>query len=79
MQKNGLDLTIKIGMQRFDQIYVRIIEVLEKIFRCYHKFYPIHTFRSRSIFEEKYFYSAPILDLNFSYKHSLTLFVDEKK
>lgn len=75
----GLDLTLKIGINRLDQTYVRIIEALEEdVFNVSIKFYPIMPLGRAAYLEEKYFYFTPISDLDLSCKHSSTLFVDEK-
>lgn len=75
----GLDLALKIGVDRSDQTYIRIIEALEEaVFNIDLKIYPIIPLGRAAYLEEKCFYLTPISDLDLSCKHSSTLFVDEK-
>lgn len=78
-KQNRIDVTLKIGMQRFDTTYVKIIEELdENIFNTSIQFYPIMPIgRATSLTEEKFF-SKPVADLNLSCKHFTTLFIDER-
>ena len=75
----GIDVTLKIGVQRFDTTYVKIIEELdENIFNTSIQFYPIMPIGRASTLTEDIFFSKPIAELDLSCKHSTTLFIDEK-
>ncbi len=75
----GIDVTLKIGIQRLDTTYVKIIEELEEnIFNASVQFYPIMPIGRAATLTEKNFFHKTVAELDLSCKHSTTLFIDEK-